>query len=78
MAHQLKLRLFVNWKRSLLAALMVLSGAAAGPLATRVTSSSVTPVSPIEFPYPGVRDEVAMVLVGTALIGLGSAVRRVG
>jgi hypothetical protein len=27
-------------------------------------------------PLPGVRDEVAMVLVGTALIGLAAAVRR--
>jgi hypothetical protein len=27
-------------------------------------------------PLPGLRDEAAMVLVGTALIGLGAAVRR--
>ena len=30
----------------------------------------------VKVPVPGLRDEAAMVLVGTALIGLGAAVRR--
>lgn len=33
-------------------------------------------VQQVTVPFPGMRDEAAMVLVGTALIGLGAAVRR--
>jgi hypothetical protein len=33
-------------------------------------------VQRVQVPLPGLRDEAAMVLVGTALIGLGAAVRR--
>ena len=33
-------------------------------------------VQQMEVSLPGLRDEAAMVLVGTALIGLGAAVRR--
>lgn len=33
-------------------------------------------VQQVSMPGPGLRDEAAMVLVGTALIGLGAAVRR--
>jgi hypothetical protein len=33
-------------------------------------------VQQVRVPLPGLRDEAAMVLVGTALIGLAAAVRR--
>lgn len=33
-------------------------------------------VQQVQLPLPGLRDEAAMVLVGTVLIGLGAAVRR--
>jgi len=33
-------------------------------------------VQHVRVPVPGLRDEAAMVLVGTALIGLAAAVRR--
>ena len=33
-------------------------------------------VQQVRVPVPGLRDEAAMVLVGTALIGLAAAVRR--
>jgi hypothetical protein len=33
-------------------------------------------VQQVRVPLPGLREEVAMVLVGTALIGLAAAVRR--
>jgi hypothetical protein len=59
--------------------LVCLFAAAGAPLADTIpTSSPVASAVPITVPYPGITDEAAMVLVGTALIGLGSAVRRVG
>jgi len=33
-------------------------------------------VQQVRVPMPGLRDEAAMVLVGTALIGIAAAVRR--
>lgn len=33
-------------------------------------------VQQVQLPFPGLRDEAAMVLVGTALIALGGVVRR--
>jgi len=39
-------------------------------------SGSVVAVQPNRLPLGGLRDEAAMVLLGTALIGLGAAVRR--
>jgi hypothetical protein len=39
-------------------------------------ASATVVVQPVKSPVPGLRDEAAMVLVGTALIGLGAAVRR--
>jgi hypothetical protein len=51
-------------------------GASAGP-AIEEGREGVAPVSvQIPAPFSGVRDEAAMVLVGTALIGLAAAVRR--
>lgn len=45
---------------------------------TPATGPAPSPVAvqQVRVSLPGVRDEVAMVLVGTALIGLGAAVRR--
>jgi hypothetical protein len=37
---------------------------------------SAVAVQQVELPLPRIRDEAAMVLVGTALIGLGAVVRR--
>jgi hypothetical protein len=41
-----------------------------------VKSQSAVAVQQVQMPLPGLRDEAAMVLVGTALIGLGAALRR--
>jgi len=40
------------------------------------SAPTMAAVQPVRSPLPGLRDEAAMVLVGTALIGLGAAVRR--
>jgi uncharacterized membrane protein YedE/YeeE len=45
-------------------------------VATVEQHRSAVAVQQITMPLPGLRDEAAMVLVGTALIGLGAAVRR--
>jgi hypothetical protein len=60
-----------------LAMLFCLSSAVPA-LATSNTTDEATAVAvqQVRMPLPGVRDEVAMVLVGTALIGLAAAVRR--
>lgn len=56
----------------------------ASPMATADTpdTDAVTPapvaVQRVSPPIVGLRDEAAMVLVGTALIGLAAAVRRAG
>ena len=39
-------------------------------------ASAPVAVQRVSVPAPGLRDEAAMVLVGTALIGLAAAVRR--
>ena len=39
-------------------------------------SGATVAVQRVHLPDPGLRDEAAMVLVGTALIGLAAAVRR--
>ena len=39
-------------------------------------ASSTVAVQQVPMAVPGLRDEAAMVLVGTALIGLAAAVRR--
>ena len=39
-------------------------------------AASTVAVQRTSLPIPGVRDEVAMVLVGTALIGLAAVMRR--
>jgi hypothetical protein len=50
--------------------------ASAGP-AVEGAEDAVAPVAiQVQMPFTGLRDEAAMVLVGTALIGLAAAVRR--
>jgi hypothetical protein len=49
---------------------------AAGETATASEAPAVA-VQQVRVPLPRLRDEAAMVLVGTALIGLAAAVRRV-
>ena len=39
-------------------------------------ASATVAVQQVKVPLPSLRDEAAMVLVGTALIGLAAAVRR--
>lgn len=41
-----------------------------------VSAPSTVAVQRVSLSVPAVRDEAAMVLVGTALIGLGAALRR--
>jgi hypothetical protein len=43
---------------------------------TREHAAAPVAVQRVAVPAGGIRDEAAMVLVGTALIGLGAAVRR--
>ena len=61
-----------------LAGLAVASGSGqAAPTAVEQGSNTPTvAVQRVSLPYPAVRDEAAMVLVGTALIALAAAVRR--
>ena len=51
-----------------------LVGASAGSEAAEPTPAVA--VQQVRVPLPGLRDEAAMVLVGTALIGLAAALRR--
>ena len=77
----------VGWNdmRKCLAALvfggcvLMASPLSAAPATTETTAAAASPASAIQqarVPIPGLRDEAAMLLVGTALIGLASAVRR--
>ncbi|MEO8075006.1 MAG: hypothetical protein ABI818_01675 [Acidobacteriota bacterium] len=52
--------------------------AAGRPNAQERDSAASAPVAVqrVSLPWPGLRDEASMVLVGTALIGLAAAVRR--
>jgi hypothetical protein len=51
----------------------------ASPASNEGPEPVLTPVAvQVPAPFAGVRDEAAMVLVGTALIGLAAAVRRAG
>jgi hypothetical protein len=65
-----------------LAFAVVVAAAAAAPAAASpanaesATEDSTVAVQQVRVPAYGLRDEAAMVLVGTALIGLGAAVRR--
>lgn len=72
--------------RTFLASMVCVGGfALAAPVHAAAAKDDVTEaasakpavaVQQVALPLPGIRDEAAMVLVGTALIGLGAAVRR--
>lgn len=73
-------RQFVVVMFAVLAAVAAASAAAAGRVAAAEPRENAAPapvaVQRIAMPATGIRDEAAMVLVGTALIGLAAAVRR--
>jgi hypothetical protein len=50
--------------------------AATGETVAADSEAPAVAVQRVRVPLPGLRDEAAMVLVGTALIGLAAAVRR--
>lgn len=50
--------------------------ATTAPETPTVKASPAVAVQQVRVPMTGLRDEAAMVLVGTALIGLAAAVRR--
>jgi hypothetical protein len=52
------------------------SSLAAAPAANEPSAAATPPVQKTPKSGPGLRDEAAMVIVGTALIGLAAAVRR--
>ena len=58
--------------------LTIAAPAVAGPdaAASRIDSPPAVAVQRVAVPAAGVRDEVAMVLVGSVLIGVAAAVRR--
>jgi len=58
---------------------LCLAPAASALAATGAEEANAGPavaVQQVRVPLPGLRDQAAMVLVGTALIGLAAAVRR--
>ena len=58
---------------------VIASPAAATPADDRASeprAQATVAVQQVHLPLPGLREEVAMVLVGTVLIGVGAAVRR--
>jgi hypothetical protein len=57
-------------------ALAASSLAAAGTVNEADSTTPTVAVQQVRMPATGLRDEAAMVLVGTALIGLAAAVRR--
>jgi hypothetical protein len=67
-----------NGMRKYLASLAFVMGLSVAPMfaATTDTNEATVAVQQVRVPVPGLRDEAAMVLVGTALIGLAAAVRR--
>ena len=58
--------------------MLIVSPAAGGSQPDKEDATEVVPVAVqnVAIPWPGVRDEAAMVLIGTALIGLAALVRR--
>jgi hypothetical protein len=65
--------------RKYLASLAFVLGLSAAPMFAATTTDAneaTVAVQQVRVPVPGLRDEAAMVLVGTALIGLAAAVRR--
>jgi hypothetical protein len=72
MRRQVSLMVFVGW--AMIAASVGASPAAGDEAA--VTAPPTVAVQRVPVALPAVRDEAAMLLVGTALIGLAAAVRR--
>jgi hypothetical protein len=62
---------FVGLWASLLGA-----GASTQEEGRETATTSTVAVQRVSIPAAGIRDEAAMVLIGTALIGLGAVVRR--
>ncbi len=65
----------------LMFAVLIIAGAASavsGRTVADVPERATAPVAVqgVGLPFTGIRDEAAMILVGTALIGLAAAVRR--
>ena len=71
-------RQIVSWMFVAGVAVATPCGASASPATDEVREGSIAPVAvqQVSVPASGLRDEAAMVLVGTALIGLAAAVRR--
>jgi hypothetical protein len=71
-------RQFVTWMFVAGVGLAAPLGASASPATDESGDGSITPVAVqhVTVPAAGLRDEAAMVLVGTVLIGLAAAVRR--
>jgi hypothetical protein len=69
-------RLLVCWFFVGLTALMAPVSAAPAVGEEAANGPATVAVQRVSVPYPAVRDEVAMILVGTALIGLAAALRR--
>jgi hypothetical protein len=64
---------------AVLAVIAAASAAAAGRVAAaepRQSTAAPVAVQRVALPATGIRDEAAMVLVGSALIGIAAAVRR--
>lgn len=59
-----------------LASPLMAAPAASGETVPSNPDAPAVAVQQVRMPLPGLRDEAAMVLVGTALIGLAAAVRR--
>ncbi len=71
-------RRLVMWMFLIVAAAGAASALAAGRSTDQARESTAAPVAVqrLAIPATGLRDEAAMVLVGSALIGLAAAVRR--
>jgi len=72
-------RQFVVVVFAVVAAVAAVSVAAAGRVAAaepRENTAAPVAVQRVAIPATGIRDEAAMIVVGTALIGLAAAVRR--
>ena len=61
---------------TLVAGSMAAATPAADDTANARSNEPAVAVQQVQFPLPGLRDEAAMVLVGSALIALGGVVRR--
>jgi hypothetical protein len=60
------------------ASAILATGLSASPAVDDSTAANAAPTVAVQrsLPLPAIRDETAMVLIGTALIGVAAAVRR--